>query len=248
VRSRSDANSREATVRTFFDRPRGPRTYLEKRFGIEMRAYVTRRLLGEVIGSTILDIGCGDGTLSLQFALQQNHLTLVDLSEKMLEFARQSTPAGLGQCFEYINTDFLEYDPDQPFDVVLCVGVLAHLQSLDSTTEKLASLVKPGGRCIIQFTDQDSWAAKLDSLYTKMREAVCGNSYHYSLLKTSYTDVLHSCLRNGFEVAGLCRYSLLLPGMGRLPDRFLLRYQRLTLDSGWLSRHGSEVVMLLVKK
>jgi len=72
-----DLDPREVRGRAFFDRPRGPRTYLEKRLGIRMRAHVTRRLLGEVTGSAIPDIGCGDGTLSLQYAVPGNRLTVV---------------------------------------------------------------------------------------------------------------------------------------------------------------------------
>jgi SAM-dependent methyltransferase len=243
-----DPNPKEERVRAFFNRPRGRHTYLEKRFGVDVRACVTRRLLGKVVDSTILDVGCGDGTLSLQFAGRGNRLTLVDLSDGMLNAARRNTPCDVLQCCAYLSLDFLRYEPDRPFDVVLCVGVLAHLQSLDLAIGKLSSLVKSGGRCIIQFTDPNSWIARLDSLHSSVREAVFGNPYHYSLLELSYSDVLHSCVRSGFVVAGQCRYSLLLPGMGRLPDRLLFRYQLRTLESRWLSRHGSEAIMLLVKK
>lgn len=242
-----DTNSKETKVRAFFDKPNAPRTYLEKRFGVEARAHITRKLLGELTGSSILDIGCGDGTLALQYAINENQLTFIDLSDKMLEIARQNTPDALAPNFRYLNLDFLEFIPDQPFDVVLCVGVLAHLQSLDVAINKLHRLLKPGGRCLIQFTDQNSWSAKINSLYFSLYKKIFQNPYQYSLLQFTYPEVLCSCLKNDFIVTGQYRYSILLPGMGRLPDKFLYRYQLFTLNFGWLSKYGSEVIFLLVK-
>lgn len=240
-------NSKEAKVRAFFNRPTAYHAYLEKRFGVEVRAYLVRKLLGVVSGSTILDLGCGDGSLSLQYATQENQLTLIDLSDKMLEAARQNTPAGLVPTIQYLNLDFFEYAPDQPFDIVLCIGVLAHLPSLELAVKKLSSLLKPGGRCLIQLTDHDSWVAKINALYYSVYQTVAGNPYQYPLQCLSSSEALRVFQQQDFKVVSQRRYSLLLPGMGRLPDKFLYRYQLATVESRWLSKFGSEVIMLLVK-
>ena len=242
-----DTNSREAKIRAFFNKRTAFHTYLEKRFGVELRAYITRELLGEVTRSTILDIGCGDGTISLQFAMQDNLLTLIDLSGKMLEAAIQNTPNDLVPNYKYLNLDFFDYVPNQLFDIVLCVGVLAHLESPDIAIKKISSFLKPGGRCILQFTDQDSWIAKIYSFYYSMYTAICGNPYQYSLQNFSSPVVFRSLLESGLKVVNQCRYSFLLPGMGRLPDKFLFRYQLFTLETPWLSQFGSEVILLLDK-
>lgn len=240
----TDFGSRKVEVRKFFNIPKN---YLNRRYDVEIRAYITRKLLGEVTQSTILDIGCGDGTLSLQYAMQENKLTFVDLSDKMLDAAKQNTPDGLVQGFRYLNLDFIDYIPDQAFDIILCIGVLAHVQSFNIAIKKLYSLLKPGGRCLIQFTDNNCRMGKIESLHYSLKKAVGGNIHPYSLLKLEYPDVLHFVQSAGFNIANQCRYSLLLPGMGRLPDKFLYRYQLRTLETDWLSRIGSEVILLLVK-
>jgi 2-polyprenyl-3-methyl-5-hydroxy-6-metoxy-1,4-benzoquinol methylase len=216
----TDNNSEE--VRAFFNKLKGPRTYLEKRFGVDIRVFITRKLLGEVAGSIILDIGCGDGALSLQYAGRENRLTLIDLSDKMLEAARKNAPVGRGQNITYLNMNFLEYVPDQPFDIILCVGVLAHVQSLDILAKKLSSHLKPGGRCLIQFIDNNSWIAKMDWLYFSLYNAVNGNPYAYSVQKFTHHQVIHCFLQNDFEVMGQCRYSLLFPGWAVFQTDFSL--------------------------
>jgi SAM-dependent methyltransferase len=242
---RRATDARTAGVRAFFGRTSGYGAYLEKRFGVEVRARIVRGMLGDVVNSTMLDIGCGDGTLSLQYAGNGNHLTLIDVSSEMLETARRNTPQALQGDVEYLNIDFGDYAPNRSFDVILCVGVLAHFESAELLIGRLSSALKPGGRCLVQLTDPASVVARINSLYDRALGAVCGNKYHYPLLRVSLTDMRRLCARNGLTVVGQRRYSLLLPGMGRLPDRFLGRYQLRTLDSRLLSRHGSEVILLL---
>ena len=243
----AESNSREVKVRAFFDKPHGSRAYLEKRFGVNVRAFIAQKLLGEVANARILDVGCGDGTLSFQFATRENRLTLIDFSEKMLETARQNAPVGWAEYINYHNLDFFEYVSDQAFDVVLCIGVLAHVKSLDFALAKLYSLLKPGGSCLIQFTDHNSWIAKINVLGYSLSKTLYGSRYQYALQKLSYPEVICSCIRSNFSVAGECRYSILLPGMGRLPDKFLYLHQLFVLKNAWLSQFGSEVVIRLVK-
>ncbi len=243
----AESNLHEHKVRSFFNKPTGRHSYLEKRFGVDIRAYVTRKLLRDVTHSAILDIGCGDGTLSLQYASGENELTLVDFSDKMLECARKNTPWEHIQDTKYLKIDFLKYVPDQPFDIVLCIGVLAHLQSLDECVKKLNYLLKPGGLCLIQFTDYSSWITKLDVLYSSLLRAIGKDTRKYPLQRIFYSDVLGCFSKNGFEVVEQCRYSLLLPGMGRLPNKFLYKYEMFTLKSPYLSRLGTEVILLLKK-
>jgi hypothetical protein len=60
--------------------------------------------------------------------------------------------------------------------------------------------------------------------------------------------IIGSAQKYDLKVADQTRYSFLLPGMGRLPDAFLYKYQLFTLQNNWLSNHGSEVILLLRKQ
>ena len=52
--------------------------------------------------SLILDIGCGDGSLSLPLLDDRSRLTLLDFSEGMLERARQNIPPGMNTRVEIV--------------------------------------------------------------------------------------------------------------------------------------------------
>jgi 2-polyprenyl-3-methyl-5-hydroxy-6-metoxy-1,4-benzoquinol methylase len=223
-----------------------PEFYLGKPFGVAVRALAVRRLLGRVEDAAVLDIGCGDGSLSLQFASAGNRLTLIDLSGGMLERARRNVPAGLEHAMDFRQMDFRALDQPGAFDVVLCMGVLAHVDSVAEGVKKVASLLKPGGRALFQITDDDTIVARLHSVVRGL-QAMTGRKVAYQTNLTTLTDLLALMQESNLQVVEQCRYSLLLPGMGRLPNRWLFRYQLASLDRPFLSRFGMDVVLLARK-
>ena len=236
-------DSKKDRIKAYFDLPESRNSYLEKRFGLEIRAYIVNKLIGEVSGKKILDLGCGDGTISLQFVTKKNQITFIDLSKKMIDLARKNTPQKFLDRCKYLNLDFYEYFPDQPFDIVLCIGVLAHLDDLEKTIENISRFLKSGGLCVVQFTDHQSLIAKINAFFRKLQK----NFYQYSLQRFSYSEIIDIFGSKGFRLINDCRYSLLVPGLGRLSDKFLYFYQLYTLESKCLSKFGSEVVLLLQK-
>lgn len=235
-------NSKTQSVKRFFD---NTEVYLRKDFGVSIRAIVVRSLLGEVSCSAIVDLGCGDGRVSLQYLSNSNRLTLVDLSERMLERARLNTSGALKRNVEYINRDFLNLTWKDSFDVVLCVGVLAHVVSVEHAVAQVATFLRPGGRCILQVTDNERLIAKIDCLYQSKQ--VRAQSYGYSINSPTLAQIVSLAKSNGLKLRDGRRYSLLLPGMGKLPNRWLYKYQLQTLNNRFLSRYGSEVILLFSK-
>jgi SAM-dependent methyltransferase len=207
-----------------------------------MRALVASELLGQPVQSDILDAGSGDGGVSRQFLGSNNRITLLDFSENMLARARAAIPEPQRLQVKLVCQPLESFEAAEAYDVVLCLGVLAHVQSVDQTLTTLATWLRPDGRALVQFTDPDRLAARISHrIYTDR------DGRGYRLNRTAYPDLLASFERSGLAVRDQRRYSLLIPGMGRLPDSWLFRFQRLTLHQRWLSRHGSEVVVLLGK-
>jgi ubiquinone/menaquinone biosynthesis C-methylase UbiE len=235
-------SSRTDEVRRFFNETE---LYLKNRYGIRVRSDIVRRLVGDLKDSSVLDVGCGDGSLSLQLLLNGNRLTLVDVSEGMLSEAERRTPPNYKQRVKFINSDFLRLDEADAFDVVICVGVLAHVESVEAALGKIASLLRPGGRCVLQTTDNSKLVAKINKFcHSRLAPS---SVYGYSVNRVTVNKVKKQAALNNLRVVKEVRYSLLLPGMGRLPEKWLYKYERVTLGYSWLSRHGTEAILLLSK-
>ena len=230
-------------VKAFFDQTQ---RYLHKPFGVRLRALIADQMLKQVSWRHMLDIGCGDGGVSLQFLNSGGTLTLMDLSDKMLALAQQNCPQDKIEQVIFINQDFLSYQPERTYDVILCFGVLAHVPDVGTAIKRLSSLIRPGGVCLVQFTDQGQWMARLQWIVYRWQRRR-KDDYRYTVNPVTDADIIALVKENNLQVVDTIRYSFLLPGMGRLPDDWLYRYQLLSLENFWIARHGTEVVLKVVK-
>lgn len=217
-----------------------PERYLSKGVHVDLRARLVRELLGEPRDARILDLGCGDGGLSLPFAGAGNELVLVDRSPEMLERARRRAPPSARVTFVHGDLDTLELDGR--FDVVLCVGVLAHVDNPARTIARVAGLLAPGGRAVFQITDADRALGRLvHALYALRR----GGGYALHRLSRRELDRLAGA--HGLRRLACRRHLPLLPGMGLLPARWLRRYEHAGAERPLLTRLGSETLLLYAK-
>lgn len=100
----------------------------------------------------ILDIGCGAGNNTIKLLGKLGnvpHCTLVDLSPRMLERAKERISALGNDNVETICGDFRNAALEEnSYDVILAAAVLHHLRGDDdweSAFKKIFSLLKPGG-------------------------------------------------------------------------------------------------------
>src|SRR5581483_9522875 len=80
----------------------------------------------------VLDVGCGAGnyTLKLLEFLPNLDATLIDLSQPMLDRARDRVSRATSGCITTIQADIREIDlPECAFDLVLAAAVLHHLRT-----------------------------------------------------------------------------------------------------------------------
>ena len=108
-------------------------------------------LLGDVRGRTVLDFGCGSGENLLLLARRGAIPIGVDISESLLDLARQRLAAnGLAGRARFV----VGSAHDLPItansvDIVLGIAVLHHLD-LAASAREVHRVLKPGGRAIFQ--------------------------------------------------------------------------------------------------
>lgn len=183
----------------------------KKRYNIRLRAEIIQQFLQGEQFDSILDVGCGDGSLSLPHLRPQNRLTLVDISEDMLAAARAQIPEELAGNVRILNDDLMRADLEpHGYDLILCVGVLAYVESPATAIARVASLLKPGGTVITENTDSSHL---LSILYARARHFLRPNC---SLNAVPTGAVLDFYRQQGFSLAAMYRYSLALPGLAAL--------------------------------
>jgi 2-polyprenyl-3-methyl-5-hydroxy-6-metoxy-1,4-benzoquinol methylase len=118
-------------------------------------------LTGPVAGKRVLDVGCGDGVLSVALALQGAHVTGVYVDRHMLDAARnRANSAHAAVTYIEGNTRSLPF-ADGTFDVVVAVTVLCFVPNAESAASEMARVLRPGGRLVIGELGRYSlWAAK----------------------------------------------------------------------------------------
>lgn len=119
--------------------------------------YITTRMMDRYIhpGSAILDIGGGPGHYSIHYARQGHAVTLLDLSDENVRFAKKKARQyGVKIAALQGNALDLSRFPDESFDAVFLMGPLYHLMNEESRMKAIQEanrVLKPGGNLFSSF-------------------------------------------------------------------------------------------------
>ena len=158
--------------------------YLNRNTSILVRVNLIRNMLKTILYKNIIEIGCGDGSIGLSILDENKELTLLDISEKMIVRAKEKTPSLLCRKVEYVVEDIYTYQPRKKYDLVICVGVLAHVPSIEDLLIKIGSILSESGHLILQFTESHSLFGWFN--YKFMNKTYGG----YKVNKTCYRDLV----------------------------------------------------------
>ncbi|MEL0446414.1 class I SAM-dependent methyltransferase [Streptococcus pneumoniae] len=97
----------------------------------------------------ILDFGGGTGLLALPLANQAKFVTLVDISEKMLEQARLKAERQEIKNIQFLEQDLLATPLEQEFDLIVVSRVLHHMPDLDAALSLFRQHLKENGQLLL---------------------------------------------------------------------------------------------------
>ena len=99
-------------------------------------------------GSSFLDLGCGLGGQSLMAAKSGMKVSAIDISPESVKETRALLEKnGFTDFFaEVMDAEYLDF-PDDSFDLIVCSGVLHHMD-VNAVFPQMARVLKPGGRVI----------------------------------------------------------------------------------------------------
>ncbi|HEY1516775.1 MAG TPA: class I SAM-dependent methyltransferase [Solirubrobacteraceae bacterium] len=165
-------------------------------------------------GKRVLEVGCGIGTDSINFARAGAQLTAVDLSAESLRLAQQRADVmGLEDRIEFVQANAEELTSavsGREYDLIYSFGVIHHTPRPERALAEMRTLAAPGGTLKVMVYHRRSWKVlwilaaegrgrfwNADELIAKYSEAQTGCPVTYSYSRHAGRELVE---RNGFRV------------------------------------------------
>jgi malonyl-CoA O-methyltransferase len=152
------------------------------------------RLLGDVRGLAVADIGCGTGRHALRLSAAGATVHALDFSEAMLERAKAKTGAA--------NVVFQVHDLAQPlpfadetFDRVVCGLVIDHIADLDGLFREMSRVCRPDGFVVVSVMHP---AMMLRGVQARFTDPASGRETRPASCPHQLSDYFMAAARAGF--------------------------------------------------
>jgi 2-polyprenyl-3-methyl-5-hydroxy-6-metoxy-1,4-benzoquinol methylase len=225
--SRSSHEKSIADVQRYWDarpcnirhspKPVGSREYFDE---VEARKYLVEPHISTFAefdrwaGKRVLEVGCGIGTDSINFARAGARLTAVDLSGESLAIAAQRAHVmGVADRIEFVQANAEELTSaitDGPYDLVYSFGVVHHTPHPERALAEIRALMAPGGTLKLMVYHGRSWKVfwivamlgrgrfwRTDELVAAHSEAQTGCPVTFSYSRREARELVE---RSGFQV------------------------------------------------
>ena len=107
------------------------------------------RIIGPLVGKKVLDVGCGDGLLSVQMANLGADVVGIDISPESIEVSRRRAEIdGVSEKAKFVCGPIEAATIlGAQFDLVVGIAILHHvIADLETLVPRLVSFAKPGGQ------------------------------------------------------------------------------------------------------
>lgn len=214
----------------------------------QTRLALAVELSRECVGS-MLDCATGTGEISeaIYAAGQFYEATFVDISREMLRRARSRFHPSLARNVHFVQANIFRYlsspEGSAKFDLIVCLGLVAHTGQLENLLRSLGDHVSDGGRILLQTSLQDHWGNYLWHLFLKRRAA---RHHGYALSCYSLKQINDAAENAQLSVLSIRRYGVGVPFV----EKFLPRINHLfeVRFKNWAARYGAEAICTLGKK
>lgn len=133
-----------------------------KKWMESFRPELVWRLMGDVQGKKVLDIGCQYGVFSFYLAEKGASVTGMDISERWIERCKREAAARYpDKEFHFLSADAQELPfDDESFDCVLCSEVIEHVEHPGNVLSEINRVLVPGGVFVLSTPNTDSYYVK----------------------------------------------------------------------------------------
>jgi ubiquinone/menaquinone biosynthesis C-methylase UbiE len=212
-------NARPCNIR-HSTKPVGSKEYFDE---VEARKYLVEPHIPAFAefdrwrGKRVLEVGCGIGTDSINFARAGANLTAVELSSESLRIAAERAEVmGVADRIRFVEANAEELTSvldDEPYDLVYSFGVIHHTPHPERALAEMRALTAPGGTLRLMIYHRRSWKVfwivagqgqgrfwKTDELVAEYSEAQTGCPVTFAYTRGEARELVES---SGFKVRDL---------------------------------------------
>jgi malonyl-CoA O-methyltransferase len=162
------------------------------------------RLLGDMGGLSVLDVGCGTGRHAVRLAAAGAAVTAIDFSEGMLEQARRK-PGAAGITFRVHDLAAPLPFPAGSFDRVVCGLVLDHIADLGVLFREMLRVCRPAGFVVVSGFHP---AMALRGVQARFRDPDSGQEIRPASCAHQFSDYVMAATRAGFALDHLSEHAV----------------------------------------
>jgi malonyl-CoA O-methyltransferase len=151
------------------------------------------RLLGEVKGLSVLDVGCGTGRHAVRLARAGASVRALDFSAGMLEQACRKAGADKVSFQVHDLSEPLPF-PDETFDRVLCGLVIDHIANLDGLFGEMLRVCRSSGCVVVSVMHP---AMMLRGVQARFRDPDSGQEFRPASQPHQLSDYVLAAARAG---------------------------------------------------
>lgn len=189
--------------------------YLTYDYNLRIRQETVEEFTKGLELASVLDVPCGTGSISAPLLKRCGQLTLVDISSNMLAIAARNVSEADKHKVIFINKDIFDTDlPANSYDLVICLGLLAHIGSPEQLLKKIISLVKPGGLLILQNTNSKHFYSHLIGLYLGFKSLLGKQPYKLNKVPAKLIDEI--AVSHNLQLLKCYRYNQSFLGFSNL--------------------------------
>jgi ubiquinone/menaquinone biosynthesis C-methylase UbiE len=171
------------------------------------------RLLGDVNGLAIADVGCGTGRHTLRLATAGARVTALDFSDAMLAKARVKPRADAVRWLQHDLTRPLPL-PDAGFDRVVCFLVLDHIPQPAQLLAECRRICRPEGFVLLSVMHP---AMMLRGIQARFTDPATGRETRPESCPHQLSDYVMAAVRAGLHIEHFSEHAVDEELAGRSP-------------------------------
>ena len=186
-------------------------------------------------GTKIADFGCGPGLYTTRLARKQAEVTGIDFSTRSIEYA-QEIAVSENLPIEYINQNYLEYETDRSFDLIImifCDFAVLKPSKREKMLSKFHTFLKPGGSILFDIPSLKAFEKREE---TTIYEVNLMNNFWFP---GKYHGFLHT-FKYDEEKVILDKYTIIEANQTRVFYNWLQHFSREMIENE-LKTHGFSI-------